>query len=768
MPFGYPQRSRNFLTTLLMIALLGGCSHASLYDDGLDAMASGNKVQGLASLEKATRDDPRNAEKRAAFIRHRDETIGAYLAEADSLVASGQSDAAAAVYQRVLAIDSRNARAQMGLDRIVTDRRNVAHLSLAEQLLSKGDLSSAERTVRTVRAQDPKNTKAARLQQQIDDQRAKELNPVANAAVKAALAKPVALEFRDATLKSVFEVLSRSSGLNFVFDKDVKGDTKVTFFVRNSPLEDILQLILTTNQLGKRQLNDNSFLIYPNTAPKAKEYQELVVRSFYLVNTDVKQAQAVVKNIAKSKDVFADEKLNLLIVKDTPEAIALVERLIDSIDLSEPEVMLEVEVLEVTRSRIQSLGIEWPTYVGYGQLLSDSTTTTIVNGVTQSVTTPGGSLATGFVDTRNTSALTTFVANPAFKANINAQNGDTNLLANPRIRVKNREKAKIHIGERLPVFTTTSTANVGVSASVSYLDIGLKLDVETNITLDDDVSMKVGLEVSNVVKEVTGPQSSLAYQVGTRSTATTLRLKDGETQVLAGLISDEERKATSHLPGLGDIPAFGRLFGTQRDTNIKTEIILLITPRVIRNIHRPEVAQPAWPSGTESAIGAAPLRVKPTPSKALGMSTRGTGGATQASRDAAETVQAAAEAEAKGNAEEPAKEANANDAPAAGIKISGPNEAASGSDIDVSISLPPQDGPVRLEIAYDPTLFEAIQPAAASSGRITLSATGGQASLRLRALPGAKGESNITVTSATAENGGAQLEAGAAHAVRLN
>ena len=766
MPSGHPPRSRNFLTTILLIALLGGCSHTSFYDEGLDAMASGNKAQGLASLEQATRDDPRNAEKRAAFIRHRDETVGTYLVEAESLLAAGQSDAAGAAYQRVLMIDSRNARAQMGLERIVTERRNTAQLALAEQLLSKGDLSSAERTVRTVRAQDPKNTKAARLQQQIDDQRAKELNPAANPAVKAALAKPVALEFRDATLKSVFEVLSRSSGLNFVFDKDVKGDTKITFFVRNSPLEDILQLILTTNQLGKRQLNDNSFLIYPNTAPKAKEYQELVVRSFYLVNTDVKQAQAVVKNIAKSKDVFADEKLNLLIVKDTPDAIALIERLIESIDLSEPEVMLEVEVLEVTRSRIQSLGIDWPTFVGYGQLLPSSTTTTTTAAGYTTTVVPGGTLAPGFIDTSNTSALTTFVANPAFKANINAQNGDTNLLANPRIRVKNREKAKIHIGERLPVFTTTSTANVGVSASVSYLDIGLKLDVETNITLDDDVSMKVGLEVSNVVKEVTGPQESLAYQVGTRSTATTLRLKDGETQVLAGLISDEERKATSHVPGLGDIPAFGRLFGTQRDTNIKTEIILLITPRVIRNIHRPELAQPAWPSGTESAIGASPLRVKPTPSKALAMSTRGTGGATQATREAAEAVQATAEA--KENAEEPAKEPNANDAPAAGIKISGPNEAASGSDIDLSISLPPQDGAVRIDITYDPTLFEAVQPAASSSGRVTLSAAGGQASLRLRALPGAKGESNITITSATVENGGAQLEAGASHTVRLN
>ena len=148
--------------------------------------------------------------------------------------------------------------------------------------------------MRTVRAQDTLNPLARSLQQQIDGMREKEMNPSANPAVKAALAKPVVLEFRDATLKSVFEVLSRSSGLNFVFDKDVKGDTKVTFFVRNSPLEDILNLILTTNQLSKRQLNDNSFLIYPNTPAKAKDYQELVVRSFYLANADVKQAQNLV------------------------------------------------------------------------------------------------------------------------------------------------------------------------------------------------------------------------------------------------------------------------------------------------------------------------------------------------------------------------------------------------------------------------------------------------------------------------------------------
>ncbi|MDP2883155.1 MAG: secretin and TonB N-terminal domain-containing protein [Azonexus sp.] len=612
---------------LFMAFALGGCSHPA-YRDGLNFMASGKKEEGVAALEKAARDRPRDAEIKAAMIRHKGESVDAYLDDADRQRSAGNLDAAEAAYRRALGIDGRNTRATQGLEQLAVDRKNAAKLAQAEQLLMKGDLLGAERVVRTVRVQDTLNPLARRLQQQIDMLREKEMNPSANPAVKAALAKPVVLEFRDATLKSVFEVLSRSSGLNFVFDKDVKGDTKVTFFVRNSPLEDILRLILTTNQLEKRQLNDNSFLIYPNTPAKAKEYQELVVRSFYLANADVKQAQILIKTVAKSKDVFADEKLNLLIVKDTPDAMRLVERLIESLDLAEPEVMLEVEVLEVTRSRLNEAGLDWPDSVGYGLLKQAVTTTTLATVGAQSVTTPGGALAAGYIGL-NGGSLTSFVANPGLTLNLKGQNSDTNVLANPRIRVKNREKAKIHIGDKLPIFTTTSTANVGVSASVTYLDVGLKLDVESNVTLDDEVSMKVGLEVSSIVKEVAGPSNSLAYQVGTRSASTTLRLKNGETQVLAGLINDEERKSTRHIPGLGEIPIIGRAFGSQRDTSVKTEIILLITPRVLRNIHRPDFGQPALPSGTEAAVGAAPMIIKSQGPKSLGVAPgRGSGGGT--------------------------------------------------------------------------------------------------------------------------------------------
>lgn len=643
---GFNACLRRCWIVLLAASILAGCANP-FYKEGLESMAAGNKEQGIAALEKAVQEQPRNAEFKAALIRNKGQTIDSYLSEAERLRAAGQPEAAEEAYRRVLAIEANNLRALQAMQQIAVDRRNLAQLRQAEQMLNKGDIMGAERIVRTVRGQDQLNPLARRLQEQIDRQREKENSPASNPAVKAALAKPVALEFRDATLKSVFEVLSRSSGLNFVFDKDVKGDSKVTFFVRNSPLEDIIQLILTTNQLGKKLLNENSFLIYPNTPAKAKDYQELVVRSFYLANTDVKQAQNLIKTVAKSKDVFADEKLNLIIVKDTPDAIRLIERLIDSLDLAEPEVMLEVEVLEVSRSRLNELGVKWPDAVSAGLLQAPQTTTVLVNGVPQSIsTTAGGTLAPGFIDLNNAFPLTTFIANPALTLNLKGNIGDTNLLANPRIRVKNREKAKIHIGEKLPVFTTTSTANVGVSASVSYLDVGLKLDVETNVTLDDEVSIKVGLDVSNIVKEVPGPSGSLAYQLGTRSATTVLRLRNGETQVLAGLISDQERRSTAHLPGLGEMPILGRLFGTQRDENIKSEIILLITPRVLRNIHRPDFGQPALPSGTESAVGAAPLTVKTPGAKSLGMSSGGAGGrgAASTSTTAAQDADAAAEA----------------------------------------------------------------------------------------------------------------------------
>jgi len=157
------------------------------------------------------------------------------------------------------------------------------------------------------------------------------------------------------------------------------------------------------------------------------------------------------------------------------------------------------------------------------------------------------------------------------------------------------------------VITTTAAATGGfVSESVSYLDVGLKLEVEPQIFLEDEVGIKVGLEVSNIVKEIRQAGSNtLAYQIGTRNAATALRLRDGETQVLAGLISNEDRQSAVRVPGLGELPMIGRLFSSTTDNRVKTELVLLITPRQLRQIARPDAGSVEFAAGTESSSGTA-------------------------------------------------------------------------------------------------------------------------------------------------------------------
>jgi general secretion pathway protein D len=189
------------------------------------------------------------------------------------------------------------------------------------------------------------------------------------------------------------------------------------------------------------------------------------------------------------------------------------------------------------------------------------------------------------------------------------------VLANPRIRVKNREKARVHIGDRVPVITTTAAATGGfVSESVSYLDVGLKLEVEPQIYLEDEVGIKVGLEVSNIANVVKGNNNNtLAYQIGTRNASTTLRLRDGETQILAGLISDEDRRTANRVPGLGNLPVLGRLFSSTSDNATKTEIVLLITPRLVRTLARPDARTAEFAAGTEISTGGGGPGGVPTP-----------------------------------------------------------------------------------------------------------------------------------------------------------
>jgi len=590
----------------LAVLLLAACSSTpNPLDDSRKRAAEGNGEAALNILAQAIKDDPQNHPLRGEYYRLRDTLNSQWLAQAEMMRSSAHFEAAETLYRRVQAHDPANTRAAAGVAQIEIDRRHRELTAAADQMFKAGKLREAQDVLRPVLNENPQSREARRLQRAIDDKLVKPV--IVSAQLRPTSLKPISIELREVTLRNVFEVLQRASGINFVFDRDVRADQRTTILLRDASIEESIRMVLLTNQLEQKVLNDNTVFVYPNTPQKLREYQELVVKGFYLSNADVKQTANMIRTMVKTRDIFIDEKINLLVLKDTPAAIRLAERLIAAQDLAEPEVMLEVEVLEVGANKFVQLGIKYPDTLAWS--LSGAA------GIPGRVTLPEW-------QNRGSELVSLQFSDPLFLLSLHQDDGTTTVLANPRIRVKNKEKARVHIGDRVPVITTTAAATGGfVSESVSYLDVGLKLEVEPLIYLDDEVGIKVGLEVSNIVKEIrTVGSSTLSYQIGTRNAATVLRLKDGETQVLAGLISNEDRRTAVRVPGLGELPVLGRLFSNTTDNRTKTEIVLLITPRLLRQIARPDAASVEFAAGTEASsgsprLGGAPIIAAPSPSQ---------------------------------------------------------------------------------------------------------------------------------------------------------
>ncbi len=670
------------LTTVMAAhaALLAGCASAVI--DEADRLARrGDFEAAYETVAAAARADPANATLRTAASRARDRVVVRALAMTELALSSGRSDEAERLLERLRQIEPQHPR-----------------LALLE-----ADLERVRAQARQAQARrDAPRVAAAPA--------APQLGP--------AFQKPVSLEFRDAPLRQVFEALSRSSGINVVFDKDVRADARVTVFLRGVSLDEALRVILATQALDRKLLNDSTLMVYPNTPAKQREHQELVTKSLYLVNADVKQALALVRTMTKTRDLHADERLNTLVIRDTPEVVRLIEKLIATIDLPEPEVMLAIEVLEVASDRSTELGLSWPEQISYG------------------LPNFSGDITSG-------RGLRGSVMNPAVLAVLKGTAGSTNLLANPTIRARNREKAKVQIGEKLPLFTTTSaTVNVGASTTVTLIDVGLKLDIEPTVQLDGEVTIKLALEVSNLLRTVQGPNGSLAYQLGTRLTSTSLRLRDGQTQVLAGLVNDEDRQSASGLPGLAQLPLIGRLFGVHNDSRIKTEIVMLITPRIVRNLEVLSSADATLPAGTDALPGAQALRLMPGARVGVGPG-RGSGTAAAAVDPAAAAA-------------DPAP-LQATTATTASLLLAATAEAAVGDT--VSVTLANRSGHnVRGEIEFDATQLQAMSGSGAGAsstpGRAPFSAAPRQDTvLVLRVLPGAAGASVVVgVTGLAASN----------------
>lgn len=547
----------------------------SLFPPRLSATTPEGKVHELAKL---VAERPGDVQLRNRWYRERELAIGTLSAEAEAADARGNIAEAKQIYARVLTLDGHHPKA---LDYERASEREIILRKQLENVKQHMDQPrDALKQVRDILLEQPANEEALALEKQLVA-----MEPRARATLpqlQSGLSKPVTLELRDANIKVVFEALSRATGINFVLDKDIKPETKASVFVKKMSVEDAIDMVLASNGLQKKVLSPTSVLVYPGTPQKNKDYQDLLIRNFYFSNTSAKLCADMLRTILKVRDVYVDERLNMLVLRDKPEVLALAEKMIKAQDIADPEVMLEIEVMEVTRGKLQNLGIIYPSSL---TVLNSPLTLEALKRIKSSDigVSPNPSLQFKTTDT------------------------DLNLLSNPRIRVKNNEKAKVLVGNKVPVITTNTTANVGTSESVSYVDVGLKLEVEPRIQLDDFVSIKVNLEVSSLGEAVTLSNNSRVFNIGTRNASTILRLKHGETQILAGLIQDSERNNADKVPFLGEIPILGRLFSRHNDEKQKTEIVLAITPKVISNVTLPEATFSEYWSGTETVISDKPL-----------------------------------------------------------------------------------------------------------------------------------------------------------------
>ena len=589
-----------------VLMLLAGCAAERLHRQGLAAIDRGEYEAGVAQLHQALEQDPGNIAYRLDYEARRDGSVQKLIGLADSARGMGHFDTATALYQRVLTIDPSNVRAQRGLTTIEADQRHAAAMTLARQDFERKDYTAAEAKLHTILSEDATYRPAQELTAAVNAARGP-----ANVAprLKTRDNRKVSLQLRDAPTKMAFEVLQRETGINFILDKDIKADGKTTIFVQDVPVDEAIDLVLDQNGLARQILASNMVLIYPNNPTKAKEYEQQIVRTFYINNAEPKDVESMLKAVLGAKNMFIDDRSASVTLRDTPDAVRMAEKLVASLDVSEPEVMLEVEVLEISSSKLQDLGILYPG--------SATLTANPVNGVTPG----GGSGALTLNDLLHQNGDTLTVT-PQLSVTLNAmkQAGLTNTLASPRIRSRNREKAKILIGSRLPVITNAVTPTASgapvVTGSVQYLDVGLTLEVQPTVHQDGDVGVKVSLEVSSLIKQITTSQGTIAYEIGTRNANTMLRLKDGETQILAGLIQDSDTKSSNSIPGLGDIPVLGRLFGTHHTDREKGEIVLSITPHIIRmQSHPPSDATEFW-YGSEAHTRASPYASTESPAGA--------------------------------------------------------------------------------------------------------------------------------------------------------
>jgi len=522
----------------VLAATAVGCASSSAIALGRDAERNGDYDRAVVELTRAVREHPRDARLKSDLQRVRLRASEEHVTRGRRLSSTGKLEEA------------------------------LVELQLASELNpGNGDVDDLLRTTRTRLRNKVAVTREGKTQlETLIDQTRSMAPPGLDLPRDVKL--PDALVFRDASARDVLTALARFANINVIFDPAYR-DATLSIDLRQTGLEEALSAVTTSTRNFYRVTAARTVTIVPDTAAKRREYEEEIIRTFYLSNADLKESLDLLRIVVDNRRLSPITATNAITIKDTPERIAAAARVLNAIDKARAEVVIDVELIEVDRSRLNEYGV---------RVASPG-----ADGIDGSVDVNRDELTLS--DIRKLTQSDVFLANlPGLYYKLIKTDALTRTLANPQLRTSEGLAAQARFGERVPVPVTTFApiATGGVNqqpiTSFNYENIGVNIDITPRIHHDDDVSLALKIEVSSI----SGTGYGGLPTFGNRSIATTIRLKDGETNMLAGLIRDEERRTIRGIPGLSDIPVLGRLFANNRAETVETDIILVLTPHIVR------------------------------------------------------------------------------------------------------------------------------------------------------------------------------------------
>src|SRR6202166_1970309 len=579
---------RRLMRPAVLLLLVAVVTLPAIADKAKDLFAKGQDAEARQQYEvaygffKQAYDlKPKDLRYRAAFERIRFEAAASIVHNGQKLREDGKPEEALAEFQKALAIDPSLFIAKQELNRtvkMINDQRNPPPQAAGPPVGLERRVHDASGPV--------------------------ELAPISNV--------PITVKMLATKSDVVYRTVGQLAGINVLFDPDYTPRV-INVDLNGVTLEEALEITALESKTFWRAVTLNTIFVAQDNPAKRKELEQSVLKTFYLSNlSQPTELQDVVNAIRAVLDIQRVQQLlsqNALVVRGTPDQIALAEKLVDDLHKVRPEVIVDIAVLQVSKDKSRTLGLSPPTSATVTlQSNINTTTPTTTTGTTTTTTSTTGTGGISLNTLGNLNATDFQVTIPSANLSAVMSDTDTKTLQNPQVRALDNQKATLKIGERVPVATGSFQPGIGgvginplVNTQFQYLDVGVNIDVTPHVHADREITLKIVMEISSVVTQANIGGISQPV-IGQKKIEHEIRLKDGESSLIGGILDDTQTKALSGIPGLAQIPILGYLFGQKTQDHAQDETVFAITPHVIRGSMVSELNQRAIDIGTANTI----------------------------------------------------------------------------------------------------------------------------------------------------------------------